>query len=124
MAAGSGSRSTPLLGLAFLTSAITAAAWPAATLARSAAAKPRGGAPGLGLAAHVRQRAGQAGGRHLLVLDGDDALQDVRGPAHAASFSWWLTATNWLSLAMAAPEATASRARLTPSAMLSATPAQ
>src|SRR5471030_2143720 len=42
MAAGSNcSRSTPLLGLAFLISAMTAAS-PRATLARIAAAKPRG----------------------------------------------------------------------------------
>src|SRR6516165_8943824 len=42
MAAGSNcSRSTPLLGLAFLISAMTAAS-PRATLARMAAAKPRG----------------------------------------------------------------------------------
>ena len=41
-----------------------------------------------------------------------------------AVLSFWLTLTNWLSLAIALPEATASRARFTPSATLLATPEQ
>ena len=84
--------------------------------ARHLRAHRRGEAARRGLAARellqVGRAALRAGGGDLLALDLDDALQDVRH----CGFNFCVTATNCSSLACAAPDATASRARLTPSA--------
>src|SRR6185436_17969831 len=72
------------------------------------------------LAAHRGFVAQLAGRRDLFALDRVDLVEDV---AHAA-LNLLVTATNWLSLASALPEATASRAIRTPSVTDDATFAQ
>ena len=77
----------------------------------------------LGVPAHRGQVAPGACGGDLFALNGDDAIEDVgHGCAHVLSLR--VQATNWLSLARARPDATASRACRTPSATEPATPAQ
>ena len=110
------SRSTPLLGLAFLISAITAAA-PAAICARRLATKSR--CPPSDSASRRSEAGSRRGlrGRDLLALDGNDRAQDVAQPKPAP----WLRATNWSIFARALPEASASRASTMPSAIVAAT---
>ena len=81
-------------------------------------------APRLRLFAPARQAALGTACGDLVALDGDDAFENVRRHVAQDGRNLFVTLTNWLSLAIALPEATASRARFTPSVMLGTTSAQ
>ena len=112
-------RSTPLLGLAFLISAITAA-WPAAILARSAPSKSR---VSTRLSASTRTASSELfflRRRDFLALDGDDLVEDVgHGFRPPSALPWRRSVAS--SLALAAPDSSAARARSMPAAIESAT---